>query len=144
MGWSCTAAASETAGRISNWCRATTGSSNVFVSIAERSDGERFFFEEGDEAPDGAIVGEVFREVGGNRAVPAGTYRIEPNGDFSSGPNEMAAAARGFPCGMPVIIGGRSGRVVGIVPRTEPVKLMVRFGKSNKTSIISSEEVLDA
>lgn len=144
MGWSCTAAASETADRISNWCRATTDSSNTFVSVAERSDGERFFFEEGNETADGAIVGEVFRMVGESRAVPAGRYRIEPDGTFSSGPNEMAAAARGFPVGMPVTIKGRSGRVVGIVPQTEPVKLLVRFGKANKTSIISSEEVLDA
>ena len=88
MGWSCTAKASDTERRISAWCRATTGSSNVF-----EHGGSRYFYEVGDETKSGAIFGEVFKMVGDSSAVPVGSFNINPEGKFTHGPAAMKAAA---------------------------------------------------
>lgn len=90
MGWSCAARASDTERRISAWCRATTGSSNVF-----EVGGSRYFYEVGDETKSGAIVGEVFKMVGESSAEHACGFRIAPDGKFTHGPAAMKAAAAG-------------------------------------------------
>ena len=79
MGWSCTSAASKTMHRWMDECLKQTDTQNAFIENGER----RFWENDRVEHADGAITGEVYSF---DDARKVGTFRIEPNGDVTRGP----------------------------------------------------------
>lgn len=89
MGWSCRADAARTADKWSEACRKSTGSSNVWTE-----NGKRYFYETSNtEHRDGAITGTIWRFIGNEHAVRAGSFRINPDGDIGRAPAFLKKAA---------------------------------------------------
>lgn len=89
MGWSCTRMAGDRLRAISNACIAQTGSQNVF-KVGE----DTYFFETGRERPDGAITGQVWKNLPEEPGKPqmakkSCSFRIEPDGSMNVGPKWM-------------------------------------------------------
>jgi hypothetical protein len=53
--------------------------------------GERYFYERGRENADGAITGTLLKEIDGNYARPAGSFKIAPDGMIVRFPKLTAA-----------------------------------------------------
>lgn len=90
MGWSCSAAASDTMRRWDEACRQSTGSSNQW----READGAEFFVEiSRREHQDGAITGTVFKMLPNSRCRRVGTVRIEGDGRVARAPKFLKAAS---------------------------------------------------
>lgn len=95
MGWSCARDAGATADAWMDACRADSGSTNVW----SEANGTRFMYEISNvEHRDGAITGKVWRFVDETRCVPAGGFRIEPDGRVSRARKWLKTAAQGARC----------------------------------------------
>lgn len=80
MGYSCTAAANSTMGKIIDACFRQTKSQNVY-----KHGGKKYMWEIGKENADGAITGTIHEYLPTGHVKKAGTFRIEPNGTVSRG-----------------------------------------------------------
>lgn len=89
MGWSCSKLAGMRADAWRDACYAQTRSQNVFISHHVK-----YFFEEGREQRDGAIVGSICRELEGGMCRRSSSFRIEPNGKVSRAPKFL----KDIPC----------------------------------------------
>jgi len=75
MGWSARKDALDAFDALLTW----VGRDDLPTNVWENEKG-KFFAETGKENADGAVTGTVWRFVDENRAVKAGSFRIEPNG----------------------------------------------------------------
>lgn len=82
MGWSCRKDASDTMNKWENACFKLTGITNVYVT----ANGRYYWEYPSVEHRDGAITGKVWRYVDANHVVPAGSYRIDPDGTVKRAP----------------------------------------------------------
>lgn len=99
MGWSCAREAAFTLDAFDKACRESTGSSNSW-----RADGKSYFYETSrTEHDDGAITGKVWQVKPwtdpkdgsvSDRCFPAGSFRIEPDGNVSRAPKFLKDAAK--------------------------------------------------
>jgi len=81
MGYSCTKAADDTLQGMMKFSRA--GESNTW-----RDDrGTKFFYEIGREHADGAITGSIMKFINSHQCIPAGNFRINPNGSVARFPH---------------------------------------------------------
>lgn len=90
MGFSCTAAASDTMNRLTRACWAQTKSQNRF-----QVNGEFFFFEQDrTEHRDGSITGDIQKEVGNDRCRKVGNFKIDAAGVMVKGHDWMKENSR--------------------------------------------------
>lgn len=89
MGWSCRVDAANTERAWDEACRASTGSSNMWV------DGDKKFFYEASrtEHRDGAITGVIWKFVDETHVVKVGTFRINGDGTIARAPAFLKKAA---------------------------------------------------
>lgn len=80
MGYSCAAAAMDTLDRISDACYKQTKSQNAYLSGKNK-----YFWEIGEENPDGAITGGIYKYLPNGYVVKSGGFRIDPDGEIVSG-----------------------------------------------------------
>ena len=110
MGWSCSSVAHGTMEKLTEACRNSTESSNVFRGRpGAMTDGAFYFFETSNkEHDDGSITGSVLRMTGANPmteggpAYPVGSFKIDGRtGELTRAPAVLKALLQAPATGLP-------------------------------------------